>query len=88
MPEPDLNALSGRRPRSALKVPARAGVGLKAEHYRDILESEPDIGWFEVHPENYMGDGGPPHHFLERDPRSLPAVAARRWPVDRLGRAA
>ena len=66
MPEPDLNALSGRRPRSALKVPARAGVGLKAEHYRDILESDPGVGWFEVHPENYMGDGGQPHYFLER----------------------
>jgi uncharacterized protein (UPF0276 family) len=47
-------------------IPARAGVGLKPEHYRDILENRPDIGWFEVHPENYMGAGGPPHHFLER----------------------
>ncbi len=45
---------------------ARAGVGLKPEHYRDILEGRPDIGWFEIHPENYMGAGGPPHHNLTR----------------------
>jgi uncharacterized protein len=47
-------------------IPARAGVGLKPEHYRDILEGRPDLGWFEVHAENYMGAGGPPHHYLER----------------------
>lgn len=43
---------------------ARAGVGLKADHYRTILETKPDIGWFEVHPENYMGEGGPLHAYL------------------------
>ncbi|MCB1476216.1 MAG: DUF692 domain-containing protein [Rhodobiaceae bacterium] len=47
-------------------IPLRAGVGLKPDHYQEIAESTPDIGWFEVHPENYMGAGGPPHHFLER----------------------
>jgi uncharacterized protein (UPF0276 family) len=47
-------------------IPARAGVGLKPEHYREILDTWPDVGWFEVHPENYMGDGGWPHHVLER----------------------
>ena len=44
----------------------RAGAGLKPEHQRHILEARPDVGWFEVHAENYMGAGGPPHHFLER----------------------
>ncbi|MEJ8573843.1 DUF692 domain-containing protein [Microbaculum marinum] len=57
---------------------ARAGVGLKARHYRTILRDEPDIGWFEVHPENYMGAGGPPHRYLtairERYPLSLHGV--------------
>lgn len=47
-------------------IPARAGVGLKSEHYETILETHPDIGWFEVHPENYMGRGGAPHYFLTR----------------------
>lgn len=59
-------------------IPPRGGVGLKAEHYDDILETRPDVGWFEVHPENYMGAGGPPHHYLtrirERYPLSLHGV--------------
>jgi uncharacterized protein (UPF0276 family) len=59
-------------------IPPRAGVGLKAEHYRTIVETEPDIGFFEVHAENYMGDGGPPHRYLaeirERYPLSLHGV--------------
>lgn len=59
-------------------IPQKPGVGLKAKHYQDILEQAPDIGWFEVHPENYMGAGGPPHHYLtkirERYPLSLHGV--------------
>jgi uncharacterized protein (UPF0276 family) len=59
-------------------IPPRAGVGLKAEHYRTILETNPDIGFFEVHAENYMGAGGPPHRYLgairERYPLSLHGV--------------
>lgn len=46
-------------------VPPRAGVGLKPSHYRTILDTAPDIGFFEVHAENYMGAGGPPHRYLE-----------------------
>lgn len=59
-------------------IPAAAGIGLKAQHYREILETDPPLGWFEVHPENYMGAGGPPHHYLtrirERYPLSLHGV--------------
>ncbi|WP_299482765.1 DUF692 domain-containing protein [uncultured Roseibium sp.] len=46
-------------------IPARAGAGLKAEHIREILDSGADIGFFEVHAENYMGAGGMPHRQLE-----------------------
>jgi uncharacterized protein (UPF0276 family) len=46
-------------------IPARAGIGLKPEHGNDIVESPPDVGWFEVHAENYMGAGGAPHRLLE-----------------------
>lgn len=60
------------------RIPARAGVGLKAEHYRTIIDTSPDIGFFEVHAENYMGPGGPPHRYLsairERYPLSLHGV--------------
>ena len=74
--------------RVAAAVPAAAGVGLKPEHYRDVLEPAASphqsaqcqhaIEWFEVHPENYMGAGGPPHAYLtavrERFPLSLHGV--------------
>ncbi|MCY4454431.1 MAG: DUF692 domain-containing protein [Immundisolibacterales bacterium] len=50
---------------SSRPPPDRAGVGLKSEHYRTVLATRPDLGWFEVHPENYMVDGGPPLRFLE-----------------------
>lgn len=46
-------------------IPARAGAGLKPEHVADILQSRADIGFFEVHAENYMGAGGVPHRQLE-----------------------
>lgn len=53
-------------------------MGLKPAHYRTILESRPDIGFFEVHAENYMGAGGPPHRYLteirNRYPLSLHGV--------------
>lgn len=59
-------------------VPARAGAGLKPQHYGRILGSSPDVGFFEVHAENYMGEGGPPHRYLsairDRYPLSLHGV--------------
>ncbi len=33
----------------ARTLPARAGVGLKPEHFQEILATLPDIGFFEVH---------------------------------------
>ncbi len=45
--------------------PARAGIGLRAPHYRELLDTLPDIGWLEVHSENYFG-GGRPLWFLEQ----------------------
>ena len=53
-------------------IPSRAGVGLKANHYHEILGSKPDIGWFEVHAENFMGAGGPPHSYLSMIRESYP----------------
>ena len=52
--------------RSGTALPAAAGIGLKPEHFRQVLEQRPPIGFFEVHAENYMGAGGPPHHWLAR----------------------
>ena len=48
----------------AAQLPARAGLGLKSAHYQAILDSSVDVGFFEVHAENYMVAGGPFHHYL------------------------
>jgi uncharacterized protein (UPF0276 family) len=45
-------------------MPKAAGIGLKAPHYRQILETLPRAAFFEIHAENFMGAGGPPHRFL------------------------
>jgi uncharacterized protein (UPF0276 family) len=63
---------------AAAGLPARAGVGLKSQHFREVLDTCPDIGFFEVHAENYMVDGGPFHRYLglirEHYPLSLHGV--------------
>jgi uncharacterized protein len=51
-------------PRAAGPVPVRCGVGLKAEYYKTVLNNRPDVGWFEVHAENYMRAGDPPREYL------------------------
>jgi uncharacterized protein (UPF0276 family) len=43
------------------RLPARAGVGFKPEHFTDISGAPQPLGFFEIHAENYMGAGGPPH---------------------------
>ena len=52
--------------RPASPIPATVGIGLRTPHYRELLDTLPPIGWFEVHSENYFGDGGQPLYFLER----------------------
>ncbi|QBR04361.1 DUF692 domain-containing protein [Paraburkholderia pallida] len=55
-----------------------AGTSFKHEHLAAILEDGLQDGFFEVHAENYMGAGGPPHRALsairERYPISLHGV--------------
>lgn len=52
-------------PRVGSPLPNRSGVGLKPEHVDEILRDRPSLGFFEIHAENYMGAGGPPHRRLE-----------------------
>jgi len=54
-----------RRPPGNLAAPS-VGVGFKPEHFEAIVETRPGLGFFEVHAENYMGDGGAPHRRLDR----------------------
>ena len=59
-----LTAQHAVSPAQAPGLPYRAGLGLKTEHFTEVLETRPDIGFFEVHAENYMVAGGPFHHYL------------------------
>lgn len=47
-------------------LPYGGGIGLKPEHFRALLDSEPALSFVEVHAENYMVPGGPYHHYLHR----------------------
>jgi uncharacterized protein len=49
-----------------------AGTSFKHEHLAAILADGARRGFFEVHAENYMGAGGPPHHALETVRRDHP----------------
>jgi uncharacterized protein len=57
---------------SVSPIPARAGIGLKPGHFADLLQTRPDIGWLEIHPENYFIAGGPMHHYLSRIRKDYP----------------
>jgi uncharacterized protein (UPF0276 family) len=54
------------------------GVSLKPQHYPEALAASAAGLWFEIHPENYMCDGGPRLAWLEaireRHPLSLHGV--------------
>jgi hypothetical protein len=63
-------AMSARFP--AFPPGAVAGTGFKPGHLTAILVEEKRCGFFEVHAENYMGAGGPPHRALEAIRRDHP----------------
>ena len=50
------------------------GLGLRTEHYNDILESKPPIDWFEALSENYMIPGGKPLDYLDKIRANYPVV--------------
>ena len=61
----------------ALRFPAYpvarlAGASFKPEHLPSILADREHRRFFEVHAENYMGAGGPPHRSLEIIRREYP----------------
>jgi hypothetical protein len=49
-----------------------AGTSLKHAHLPSILADDTQGGFFEVHAENYMGAGGPPHDALTHIRRDYP----------------
>jgi uncharacterized protein (UPF0276 family) len=50
------------------------GLGLRAQHYEEILNGNPPVDWFEVISENYMIPGGQPLRILDRIRQRFPIV--------------
>lgn len=40
------------------------GIGLRHPHYKQVLQDQPDIGWLEVHSENFFHSAGPSIDFI------------------------
>ena len=60
------------RQHAADPIPAVAGVGLRHQHVPAFLEERPQIGWIEVHSENYLSEGGSRLQALSRIRRDFP----------------
>jgi uncharacterized protein len=50
------------------------GLGLRPQHYEEILSGDPLIDWFEVISENYLVPGGKPLRMLDRVVERYPVV--------------
>lgn len=50
------------------------GLGLRAEHYASILDTQPAIDWFEIISENFLIPGGKPFYFLDNIRERYPIV--------------
>jgi uncharacterized protein len=56
-----------------IPIPAfAAGVGLKPDHYTQAIDGKHGLAFFEVHAENFMGAGGPPHRWLTAFREQIP----------------
>ena len=53
--------------------PLGHGIGLRTEHYADVLATPPPVDWFEVISDNFMEPGG--------NPRRVLRAVRERWPV-------
>jgi len=70
-------SVSDRRCFPALPTIGLAGTSFKHEHLPAILAEGRQRGFFEVHAENYMGAGGPPHRALQSVRRDHPVSLHR-----------
>jgi uncharacterized protein (UPF0276 family) len=50
------------------------GLGLRPQHYQEILGGSPAVDWFEIISENYMIPGGQPLRMLDRIGERYPLV--------------
>ncbi len=52
-----------------------AGIGLRRQHFQDILRDRPDVGWLEVIPENFINRGGYCADAIKRIGEVYPLIA-------------
>ena len=50
------------------------GLGLRTDHYQDVLTQLPDVDWFEIVSENFMVAGGKPRYYLDAIKAHYPIV--------------
>lgn len=50
------------------------GLGLRSEHYLDLIEHEHNVDWLEILSENYMIAGGKPLYYLDKIAERYPLV--------------
>ncbi|MEH6357610.1 MAG: DUF692 domain-containing protein [Pseudomonadales bacterium] len=50
------------------------GLGLRTDYYQEILDTKPNVDWFEILTENYMVDGGKPRYYLDKIRADYPVV--------------
>jgi len=50
------------------------GLGLRTDHYEQVLNDRPDVDWLEIISENYMVEGGKPLYYLDRIRELYPMV--------------
>lgn len=70
--------------------PLGFGLGLRKEHYQDVIDTSPEVDWFEILSENYLVPGGKPLYFLdqiaERYPMAMHGVSMNIGNTDALDR--
>lgn len=54
--------------------PLGFGLGLRTTHYHDIIDTRPNVDWFEVLTENYLVPGGKPLYYLDKIKENYPLV--------------
>ena len=49
-----------------LDIPIKAGIGLRSDHYKEVISNFPNVAWWEIHTENFFAKGGNQLTFLEK----------------------
>jgi uncharacterized protein (UPF0276 family) len=50
------------------------GLGLRTQHFQEVLDLQPEVDWFEIISENFMVSGGKPKYYLHAIREHYPMV--------------